>query len=88
MNFRLPGVDDDDDDSFMDTTDETANLKPRKQKWGSKMQFVLACIGYSVGLGNVWRFPYMCYKSGGGSYIAGQAGNQKLFKQTFHIPTF
>lgn len=56
----------DDDDSYMDMSDEAAHLKPRQQHWANKMQFVLACIGYSVGLGNVWRFPYMCYKSGGG----------------------
>ncbi|XP_030382880.1 sodium- and chloride-dependent GABA transporter ine isoform X2 [Scaptodrosophila lebanonensis] len=59
----------DDDDSYMDMSDEAANLKPRQQHWANKMQFVLACIGYSVGLGNVWRFPYMCYKSGGGVFL-------------------
>lgn len=59
----------DDDDSYMDMSDEAAHLKPRQQHWANKMQFVLACIGYSVGLGNVWRFPYMCYKSGGGKFI-------------------
>lgn len=40
--------------------------QPRRPHWENKVQFVLACIGYSVGLGNVWRFPYLCYKSGGG----------------------
>nr|KAF7417168.1 hypothetical protein H0235_011699 [Vespula pensylvanica] len=39
--------------------------QPRRPHWANKVQFVLACIGYSVGLGNVWRFPYLCYKSGG-----------------------
>ena len=40
--------------------------QPKRPHWANKVQFVLACIGYSVGLGNVWRFPYLCYKSGGG----------------------
>lgn len=61
-----------DNDSLGAITEDsdTAHLKPRRQHWSNKMQFVLACIGYSVGLGNVWRFPYLCYKSGGGMSIA------------------
>ncbi|XP_010003731.1 PREDICTED: sodium-dependent neutral amino acid transporter SLC6A17 isoform X2 [Chaetura pelagica] len=37
--------------------------------WNSKLQYILAQIGYSVGLGNVWRFPYLCQKNGGGAYL-------------------
>lgn len=36
--------------------------------WSGKMQFFLSIIGYSVGLGNIWRFPYLCQQNGGGEY--------------------
>lgn len=34
--------------------------------WNNKLEYILAQVGFSVGLGNVWRFPYLCQKNGGG----------------------
>ncbi|CAH1772993.1 unnamed protein product [Owenia fusiformis] len=53
-----------------------SKLAPQKPKnreerdhWGHKMEYFFACLGYAVGMGNIWRFPYFCYRNGGGAFL-------------------
>lgn len=44
-------------------------MEMARDGWDSKVEYFLAQVGFSVGLGNVWRFPYLCHQNGGGAFI-------------------
>lgn len=56
----------------------------KRDKWANKMEFLFVMAGGIVGLGNVWRFPYMCFRNGGGETLLWEDVVRKKLKLAHH----
>ena len=46
-----------------------ATEETKRDTWGNRLEFLFAIIGFTVGIGSIWRFPILCARNGGGAFL-------------------
>ncbi|XP_060076351.1 sodium- and chloride-dependent glycine transporter 2-like [Ylistrum balloti] len=54
---------------LLDAKEKSFNASSKREVFSRKLEYMLALIGFTIGLGNVWRFPYLCMRNGGGAFL-------------------
>ena len=68
-NSSAKAADDTDKQDDVSAGDTSSVDKLERGNWSRPVEFVLSLTGYAVGLGNIWRFPYLCMRNGGGKLM-------------------
>ncbi|XP_063875987.1 sodium- and chloride-dependent glycine transporter 1-like isoform X3 [Scylla paramamosain] len=73
LNVGSPAPDMAVDEKILNISSPVANEETKggveRENWKNPFQFFFYCLGYAIGFGNVWRFPYLCYKNGGAAFL-------------------